>query len=72
MPGRVDRCVCCERMFSELYDVARSSGARTVEELQQVVEFGTGCGTCIPYVEIVLATGQTVLPLLGASQGHIE
>ena len=72
MTGRVDRCVCCERTFTELLEVARSCGAETVEDLQRSVEFGTGCGTCVPYVRIVLATGRTTLPLLDPAPQRIE
>lgn len=70
--GRVDRCVCHERPFAELLAVARRTGASTAVELQRHVDFGRGCGTCLPYVELVLATGRTSLPVLPAVEAGPE
>lgn len=60
----VDRCVCHERTFAELLEAAREHGITEPSQLRQVVDFGLGCGTCRPYVAIVLATGRTRLPVI--------
>ena len=56
----IDRCLCFDRPFAELADVAAETGAATVAELQQHAEFGLRCQLCHPYVRRMLRTGQTV------------
>jgi bacterioferritin-associated ferredoxin len=70
--NRVDRCVCHERTFAELLAVARRTGATSLAELELQTDFGRGCGTCRPYVELVLTTGRTSLPVLPAVQAGPE
>lgn len=66
MPGAggdkvcIDRCVCFQRPFSELLAIAKKTGARTLEELQEETEFGLSCRLCNPYVRRMLKTGETV------------
>lgn len=55
----IDRCVCFERPFTELLEVARRTGAATLDALQEETEFGLSCRLCNPYVRRMLATGQT-------------
>jgi NAD(P)H-nitrite reductase large subunit len=31
---------------------------KTIEDAQRYIEFGRGCGMCLPYVERMLETGQ--------------
>lgn len=56
----IDRCVCFGQTFAGLADVARRTGARTVEGLQAHAAFGTNCGLCRPYVRRMLRTGEIV------------
>jgi NAD(P)H-nitrite reductase large subunit len=56
----IDRCVCFDREFAELYAIAKRTGAQTLEELQDETEFGLSCRLCNPYVRHMLVTGQTV------------
>ena len=56
---RIDRCVCFERTFSELKQVAEDARMDSVPELQEHVTFGSNCGLCLPYVERMLLTGET-------------
>ena len=56
----VDRCLCFDRPFAALADVAAETGAATVAELQAHVLFGRKCALCHPYVRRMLRTGQTV------------
>jgi bacterioferritin-associated ferredoxin len=60
----VDRCVCHERTFAEILDVARAHGISDLSELRHHIDFGQGCGTCRPYVRIALDTGRTQLPVI--------
>ena len=55
----VDRCLCFDRPFAGLADVAAETGAATVAELQEHTEFGHNCQLCHPYVRRMLRTGQT-------------
>ena len=55
----IDRCLCHGTPFAALADAARQSGARTVDALQDVADFGLGCGLCHPYVRRMLRTGET-------------
>jgi NAD(P)H-nitrite reductase large subunit len=56
----VDRCVCFKRPFTELLAIARKTGARTLEELQEETEFGLSCRLCNPYVRRMLVTGEEI------------
>jgi bacterioferritin-associated ferredoxin len=60
----VNRCVCFNKRFSELKEIARRHDARTLEELQQHVTFGENCRRCHPYVRLMLATGRTVFEVI--------
>lgn len=55
----IDRCVCFRRTFVELKAIAQQTGARTLEELQEEIEFGLSCRLCNPYVRRMLQTGET-------------
>ena len=55
----VDRCLCFDRPFAALADVAAATGAETVAELQEHARFGRKCRLCHPYVRRMLRTGQT-------------
>jgi bacterioferritin-associated ferredoxin len=59
-PIRIDRCVCHARSFARLREEADRTGAGTVDELRDHVDFGEGCGYCLPYVRRMLRTGETV------------
>lgn len=56
---KIDRCVCFQKTFAELKEVADACGARTVAALQAHVGFGQRCRLCHPYVRRMLRTGQT-------------
>ncbi len=56
----IDRCVCFNRTFAELHRLARVTGVRTLEELQNIVPFGLRCCRCHPYVRRMLKTGEVV------------
>jgi bacterioferritin-associated ferredoxin len=59
----VDRCVCFNCTFAELWQVAQTSGARSIEALQRHIPFGHRCGLCHPYVARMLQTGETRFPV---------
>jgi NAD(P)H-nitrite reductase large subunit len=60
----VDRCVCFDRPFVELLQIARATGVTTMEALQEETDFGLACRICNPYVRRMLRTGQTTFDVL--------
>ncbi len=61
----VDRCVCHFISFAALKAEAERQGpCATVESLSAATGAGTDCGTCVPYLRLVLKTGQTSFPVL--------
>lgn len=56
---RIDRCICVGVPFRVLKEQADQAGCSTLEDLQVVADFGTGCGLCKPYVREMLRTGET-------------
>jgi len=59
----VNRCICADVPFTELKKLA-DAGIRELEELGRLTNCGKGCGMCIPYIRVMLTTGQTDLPVL--------
>lgn len=59
----VDRCVCREVTFARLIALAREPGMG-FDELQRMTGCGTGCGMCIPYIRVALATERSELPVM--------
>jgi len=57
----VERCICFNIPFAELrkYSQEHQCG---LEELRKQFGCGRGCGLCIPYINAMLATGQTSFP----------
>ena len=55
----IDRCLCFNRTFAELYRLAQASGSESLEALQAQVLFGQKCQLCHPYVQEMLKTGET-------------
>jgi len=61
----IDRCYCRQLLFADLDLIARESRC-TLDELCDRTGCGTGCGLCVPYLRVMLATGRTDLPVLSA------
>lgn len=55
------RCVCMELPFVQLLAYARRYGIASVGELGRCTRAGTGCGSCRPYLEDLLASGEIVV-----------
>jgi bacterioferritin-associated ferredoxin len=56
----IDRCVCFDRRFDELKELADATRSTSLDMLQNHVDFGMNCGLCKPYVSRMLKTGETV------------
>jgi bacterioferritin-associated ferredoxin len=55
----VDRCICRNRQFAELWMEARAEGW-DLAALMRETGCGDQCGLCRPYLRRMLVTGQTV------------
>ena len=55
----VRACLCFPRAFKDLLLLARSHNWLAVEEITDSTGCGGGCGICRPYLEKMLATGET-------------
>ena len=54
----VDRCICFNRTFSEIKIIADKHNIKSISELKKCITFGENCKLCIPYVELMLKTGE--------------
>lgn len=59
----VERCVCRDVTFSELKELAETLNA-DLDTLSEHTGCGTGCGMCVPYIQVMLHTGMTRIPIL--------
>lgn len=50
----IEICHCNGIMKSEIVKAIREKGLKTVEEVQDATEAGTGCGGCIDDIEEIL------------------
>lgn len=55
----VTQCICYNRTFAELRMIAEKHELKTIEQLQEEIEFGLNCRLCHPYVKRMLETGAT-------------
>jgi len=62
----VNRCVCNEVPFWAIAALAKQG--KTFEQIRAATRCCAGCGTCEPYVRVVIATGAVDLPVLTAAQ----
>lgn len=60
-------CVCTDQSFAELRQIASERGLG-LEQLKQATGCCGGCGTCEPYVRLMLTTGRTSFPVLSPIQ----
>lgn len=55
----VTRCVCFQRSFRELKREAAAYGWTRVAQITRATGCGSGCGSCVPYLQRMLQTGET-------------
>ena len=59
-PLPVKRCVCFDTSFASL----KAAGIISVEDAKQKFGCGTKCGTCVPYIEKMLESGEVQFTVL--------
>ena len=57
---RIDRCICRDIKFSELWRIAELNDAHDLDSLQKHARFGDNCELCHPYVREMLVSGTVV------------
>lgn len=65
--GGVHRCLCFEVEFSKIKSIAESTGGGLLEAHRRT-GCGARCGLCLPYIQVMLKTGQTDLPVMWAEE----
>jgi bacterioferritin-associated ferredoxin len=66
-PGGVNRCLCFDVSFERLKTIADRTGGGLLEAHRQT-GCGARCGLCLPYIQVMLKTGQTDLPVMWAEE----
>jgi len=56
----VRRCVCFDKTFAQL----KEAGVTSVDEAGERFGCGTKCGTCRPYIQLMVETGETAFPVI--------
>lgn len=59
----VNRCICHDVTFATLIEMHRREGL-DADQLAERTGCTTGCGLCLPYVRLAIATGQADLPVM--------
>ena len=59
MSYKVTRCVCQNHDFKEIKAIASKMGYVNVDQLKEQNICAVKCEMCAPYVELMLATGET-------------
>lgn len=54
----VTKCICHNKNFSEIKKYVEDHNIEKVEELQSQNYCSNGCGLCLPYIELMLETGE--------------
>lgn len=56
---KVTKCVCHQRSFEDIKAYADKHNITSSVKLQQERLCGCGCGMCLPYIDLVLESGET-------------
>lgn len=59
----VDRCICHNRTLAELKQLAADESL-DADTLGWRTGCGTSCALCLPYIRLMLVTGESVIPLM--------
>lgn len=62
----VTHCICHSLSFAELKRRADAESL-SFDELKARTGCATGCGTCTPYIQLMLVTGETRFPVLSGA-----
>ncbi len=68
----VDKCVCCDRKFSDMKQIIDRENITTIEGLRRRIMFGISCGLCLPYIKMIFTTGKTEFEPIPSEGGGNE
>lgn len=67
----VNRCICFDRGFDEIRDIAEATGGGLLEAHKQT-GCGARCGLCLPYIQFMLRCGESDLPIMWSADFERE
>ncbi len=62
--ARIIKCICHGTTFARLRKISESEKLFSIEKLQRRATFAENCRRCVPYIKLMLETGQTEFDLL--------
>ena len=65
--GEVDRCLCFDVRFDRLLQIMDETGGGLLEAHRRT-GCGARCGICLPYIQVMIKTRRTALPVMWADQ----
>ena len=68
----IDRCLCFQQPFHALKSVAQQHHCQSIKTLTCHAEFGKKCGLCLPSIERMLRTGETIFHEIITASGPCE
>ncbi len=61
-------CICYSHSFARLKELAGQNGWRSVDQIMFYTRCGSSCGLCLPYLHLMLLTGEESFPVLTQEQ----
>lgn len=69
---RIIKCICHGTTFARLKKISETQKLSSIEELQKRATFAENCRRCVPYINLMLKTGQTEFDLLDEEPDSIR
>ena len=66
----VYRCLCYPHTFIDLKQLIEAESLTTVPQITERTGCGSGCGLCLPYLELLLRTGETAFAVLSSKEAE--
>ena len=60
----VEKCICFNKSFNELMEIADTNHCKSISELKEYVIFGENCQLCLPYVKEMLKSGMVIFKVI--------
>jgi len=64
MKFEVTKCICYDTTFEEMKAIMIKYNLRTVDELIKIKPVALNCKLCLPYINKMIATGDTVFEVI--------
>jgi hypothetical protein len=60
----VEKCICFNKTFIELKEIADTNNCKSISDLKRHVVFGENCQLCLPYINLMLKTGKVIFQVI--------